>query len=295
MKHILEYYANHGKITDLGEQAACLEDALAEIPELVRLTQNLLIHSHIAEFVYGVKLSNQRKTEENNIRKPKNRLLRYQEIDTSPLATSRPYEKRVVGTCRDFAVVFTALLRQKGIPARARCGFATYFIKPFEDHWVTEYWHAEQQRWVLVDPQIDQQQRAKMNIRHNTLDMSPEHFVNGAEAWQMCRSGEADPEDFGIFDMKGLWFVRGNLVRDYASINKMELLPWDIWGLIAGDDEDISETDLLFLDRIAELAAGGDQTFDEMRSIYEGDVRVKPGNTIQAFIDGALREVKLEL
>ncbi|MCA2211786.1 transglutaminase-like domain-containing protein [Wangella sp. NEAU-J3] len=30
-------------------------------------------------------------------------------------------------TCRHFAVLACALLRHRGIPARARCGFATYF------------------------------------------------------------------------------------------------------------------------------------------------------------------------
>jgi hypothetical protein len=33
----------------------------------------------------------------------------------------------------------------------------------------------------------------------------------------LCRSGQPDPDTFGIFDMHGLWFVRGNFVRDVAS------------------------------------------------------------------------------
>ena len=31
---------------------------------------------------------------------------------------------------------------------------------------------------------------------------------------------EADPETFGIFDMKGLWFVRGDMLRDFAALTQ---------------------------------------------------------------------------
>ena len=57
----------------------------------------------------------------------------------------RDADQRVVGTCRHFAVLSCALLRYRGIPARARCGFATYFQKGQGlDHWVTEYWDEAQ-------------------------------------------------------------------------------------------------------------------------------------------------------
>lgn len=55
----------------------------------------------------------------------------------------------------------------------------------------------------------------------------------------------ADPNDFGIFDMRGLWFVWGNLVRDIAALNRMELLlPWDSWGLAEGQDQDPTSDDV---------------------------------------------------
>ena len=55
-------------------------------------------------------------------------MTRLLEIDPSPLGRARPPERRLVGTCRDFTTFMTALLRAKGIPARARCGFGTYFL-----------------------------------------------------------------------------------------------------------------------------------------------------------------------
>jgi hypothetical protein len=80
---------------------------------------------------------------------------------------------------------------------------------------------------VFVDAQLDELQQAAMKINFDVLDVPRDQFIVGGKAWQMCRSGEQNPAKFGIFDMHGLGFVRGNLVRDVASLNKMELLPWD--------------------------------------------------------------------
>lgn len=40
----------------------------------------------------------------------------------------------------------------RGIPSRARCGFGTSFRDGCGvDHWITEYWDADQRHWVRVD------------------------------------------------------------------------------------------------------------------------------------------------
>jgi hypothetical protein len=60
-------------------------------------------------------------------------------------------------------------------------------------------------------------------------------FIVGGLAWQMCRSGQADPDKFGLdpeTDFKGWWFIRNRLIHDLAAQNKMELLLWHTWGLM---------------------------------------------------------------
>ena len=53
-------------------------------------------------------------------------------------------------------------------------------------------------------------------------------------------SSEQDPEKFGIFDMHELGFVRGNLIRDVASLNKHDLgsnpfnADWKLIGIFIG-------------------------------------------------------------
>jgi hypothetical protein len=33
--------------------------------------------------------------------------------------------------------------------------------------------------------------------------------------------------------MWGQWFIEGNIARDLAALNKVEMLPWDGWGNLA--------------------------------------------------------------
>ena len=78
------------------------------------------------------------------------------EPSDAPLTEERPPEKRLQGCCRDFSTFLASILRYKGIAARARCGFATYFGPGhYEDHWVCQYWEAGETRWVRADAQLD--------------------------------------------------------------------------------------------------------------------------------------------
>jgi hypothetical protein len=95
-------------------------------------------------------------------------------------------------------------------------------------------------------------------------------------------------------DMRGLWFVRGNLVRDLAALNKVELLPWDIWGVIEGTDERLTQDDFTLLDEVAEIIGTQDDRYEEMRSLYAVDDRLRVPPTINSYWNGELRTVDLE-
>ena len=265
----LVYYAFPGRMTDAREYIPLLDGLPTEISELVRVVQGLVIHIFWAER-YGVTLSEERK-QELNIRSVSQKLKHIQALDKAPLSADRPLEKKLVGNCRDFSTLLCAMLRHQGVPARARCGFGTYFLPDhYEDHWVCEYWKADEQRWVMVDAQLDAFQREALDIQFDPLDMPPGQFVTGGEAWLMCRAGKADPDKFGIFEWHGIWFVRGDLIRDFLALNKVEILPWDGgWGFLT--DGQSMEAELM--DHIAGLTLAGDEAFAEIRATYEDDPR----------------------
>jgi hypothetical protein len=217
----LEFYAAPGALTDPRAHAHLFADLPRDAASLCKIVQGLMVHIFWAER-YGLVLSDERKNEVQ-IRPVARKLARILELDPRPLTEPRALDRKLVGNCRDHTVLLTALLHHCGIPARARCGFGTYFLpNHYEDHWVGEYWNTAQKRWILVDAQLDTFQRDALKVDFDPLDVPRTQFIVGGKAWQMCRAGQADPNAFGIFNMHGLWFVRGDFIRDVAALNKMQ-------------------------------------------------------------------------
>ncbi|ANS69781.1 hypothetical protein SLINC_7557 [Streptomyces lincolnensis] len=195
---------------------------------------------------------------ERNIRPASDLVDRLTALDPAPLHRTRTPEERVVGTCRHWAILACALLRARGIPARARCGFGTYFEagRGF-DHWITEYWKSEERRWVRVDVEhLD-----KDHVEHPE-DLAPGEFLTGGEAWTRYRAGLIDPQTFGVPGTDHAWGpaeISGNTVRDLAALGGREMLPWDEWGRMTEAYDGLTgpEYDDL-LDAVAEACAGQD-------------------------------------
>lgn len=257
---ILDYYRQPSDMTDLGAVDRLPDD----VPALVATVQGLLLHEQWAP-AYGQVLSDERRSCTHT--RSAGAMLNW-------LSTleGRSIETRMVGTCRNFTVLLVALLQAKGVPARARCGFATYFEQSKSvDHWVAEYWNAAEQRWMLVDAQLDEFQRERLAENVDPLDVSRDQFLVAGDAWQRCRAGIANPEAFGIMDMTGLWFVGGNLFRDLAALNHVPTLPWDVWGAMPEPDVEVNPDAFTLLDRIAEVSSHPDANVVGLRQIYATD------------------------
>jgi hypothetical protein len=291
MTDVLSYYRTPGPITEPGPFAGCLDGLPADIGELCKVIQGLTIHIFWAER-YGLKLPEARMGEVQ-LRTLQRRLARTLELDDRPFAEPRPLEKKIVGNCRDFSLLLVSILRRQGVPARARCGFGAYFIpNHYEDHWVAEYWNASKARWVLVDAQLDAFQCEALKIPFDPLDVPRDRFIVGGRAWQMCRREGANPDLFGIFDMKGLGFIRGDFIRDVASLNKVELLPWDCWGIIEKEDL-FDPADLEFLDRLAELTCADVPDFEPVRAQYQSDPRLRVEREVHSYAQTGMEVVQL--
>lgn len=262
----VEHYATPGPLTELAPEQLERVRGLALDPiGLCRAAQGLLISPTDAT---AAGLPEERLADRNV--RPAQALVR-RALDLAggtPLGEPRPAEQRVVGTCRHFAVVATAFLRATGVPARARCGFAAYFVPPEKvDHWVVEHWVDDQRRWARIDPEyVDRSTPAGARVD----DLRPDEFLTAGEAWQLVRSGRDDPARFGVFGTEnwGIGEIRGNAMRDLASLAaKVELLPWDEWGPMTdsyagrtGDDFD------RLVDRLA--AATDDPDGAELEDVY---------------------------
>ncbi|HET9059695.1 MAG TPA: transglutaminase domain-containing protein [Acidimicrobiales bacterium] len=218
-------YASPGPLTDLEGIAPAVLSGLGGGPvEICRPVRSLVLQPADAQ---QLGLSQDRFA--TNQMRPVRRLIEeLVALLDRPLVEPRAPELRVVGTCRHFAVIACALLRRHGALSRARCGFATYF-QPGQslDHWVVEHWSAGDQRWVRTDPEILGGQ-----FLDHAEDLLPGEFLSGVEAWAAYRNGEVDASTFGVYGTSnfGAAEIRGNLVKDLACLNKVEMLPWDEWG-----------------------------------------------------------------
>src|SRR6266446_3322638 len=166
----LTYDATPGPFTDLSAHSAIVCELPEPLPELCRVVQGLIVHPFLAH-LYG--LEPQHLCQDDlQMRSASEILDRVLAVDPRSLSEPRPPERRFVGNCRHFTVLLCALLRARGLPARARCGFGAYFAPPrFEDHWVCEVWDESRGAWRLVDAQLDAVQREALGIAFDPLDV----------------------------------------------------------------------------------------------------------------------------
>lgn len=263
------FYSSPGPLTALSSDQVGLVRELDLSPlDLCRTVQGLLAAPADA---FGTGLSDQQLADRNT-RSASTILRRVLEFDpVIRLGETRPPGKRVVGTCRHFAVLATAFVRATGVAARARCGFAAYFDPPRKvDHWITEVWSDQDRRWVRIDPEYLHRHTPSPA---RTDDLRDHEFLTAGEAWRRARSGSDDPDLYGVFgtDHRGLGEIRANAMRDLASVAaKIEVLPWDEWGPMAASYEGTSGDDF---DRLVDLLAdatadprhpGLDEIYDQL-------------------------------
>jgi hypothetical protein len=279
---ILDFYARPARMTAPGRHAPMVDALRNDVSELARIVQGLLLYDVVAADFYGFAPPDERKSE-IHLRSVESMLDRLLSLDDRPLSAARPLDKRLLGRCRHYALLLVALLRAKGIAARARCGFAGYFNAPrYEDHWVCEFWNMNDGRWALADAQLDDVWRGRLCLSLDIHDLPRDRFLVAAEAWDLCRSGAADPEAFGISfaGLRGLWFVAGALVKDVAALNKAETLPWDVWAAQPRPDAKLDDDRLGFFDHLAEVTREPDETFTTLRNLYDDNERLRVPTTV---------------
>lgn len=209
-------------------------------------------------------------------------LLRVLDIDQSrhpaPLDVPRDPLTRVAGCCRDHALFVVGVLREQGIPARTRVGFADYFVPGQRiDHVIAEYWSAG--RWVRTDPELPAGSRpfdpADPALPAGSTAFDPADLETGAgapfqtaaESWRECRrvgfEGYPIPPGSGFTDAGHL--LRTYVALELAHLNGDELLLWDTWpGLDAFDDA--------LADRVAESLAAADSGEGEGEGIAAAEL-----------------------
>lgn len=134
----------------------------------------------------------------------------------------------------------------------------------------------------MVDAQIDASWRRMLDFKGDPFELGPTEFLTAGSAWLAWRRGELDSSRCGLsgIDEHGAYWIAGNLRLDLASLNKVEMLPWDVWGTRWGPGAQPTDYQLHLFDAVAELTIESDRRFEELRTRYETDESLHMDGTV---------------
>ncbi len=263
----LTFFRAHGDMTNPKAHGDILAGLAGDLATVVKTIQGLLIHDAFGKTLYD----NPPRTIASASRETLpvyDRLSQILVRDSDPPLAALAPPDRVVGTCRDFALMLCAMLRHTGTAARVRCGFANYLGgEHYQDHWLTEYWNSAEERWVKVDAQLDAAHIDHLKIDFDPLDVPEFRFIVGHRAWELIRSDAMEAGWFGHGEHRGLWFVRVNTARDLMALCKHEKSPWDDWRAMTEEERALDDRGL----------AEGDWMADRVRMIETGVLEAGSG------------------
>lgn len=120
------------------------------------------------------------------------------------------------------------------------------------------------------------------------MDVPRDRFVIAGDAWAQCRAGEADPGAYGfsMLNQGRYWWIAGNLIRDVAALNNVEMLPWDVWGAMPGPDDHIDDDQHELFDLLAVLTHDPDAALAELQTCYQDGERLRVPSVVHNAITG---------
>lgn len=264
-----ERFAAHSAYSDPGRHAALLREPDG-IDAMCTAARNLVFH-----YRGEASLLRDDRRDEVNTRWVSAILELDQERNPGPVSQPRPPGERVAGCCRDHSLLTVAMLREQGVPARNRVGFAGYFAEDFHhDHVVAEWWNGT--RWQRADPELGQEDH-EFDV-HDLPVGEGTPFETAAEVWTCYRAGRIDPSPYGAIpdtELSGPDFVKAYVIQEINHRYGNELLLWDAVG------EGISDGDADELARLLLDADAGDTAAEEeLEQRFRTDPRLRPSDTI---------------
>jgi Transglutaminase-like superfamily len=281
-------YARHSPYTDPGQYRELLAAVPTDLPGLSAVIRNLLVHYRAS----GIAFPQERLAEIDN-RWVDRILATDQARHPTALAEPRAEADRVAGCCRDFTLLGVAALREHGIAARSRIGFAGYFAPGYwVDHVIAEVWTGD--RWVFADLQLERSHQRwgfdvlDMPVRAGSVLDPAAVFVTAAQAWTGYRRGELDPEHYGTWPgsrFSGGWFIRNYVLSEVAHRQGEELLLWDVWG--EGQRDTLEGTDMGLIDEVAALLLASDDgdaaAEAQLADRYRTNPQLRPDGRVLCF------------
>ena len=284
MKEILNFYKKTSLYTDLGlykEFAVKLSNDIKELAKLQRMQiiHPIIIWNNLQEGWWD-DLKKVPKTSivfEDDIFPTAMSMLAELLRRDSNYSVNRKVEDKIHVTCRGEAILLASILKAKGIPTRVRSGFAEYLRHDgiYYDHWITEYYSYDKNRWVLVDAD---NQWGDTKIEFDLNDIPRDKFLLGAEAYQMLRNKKmtdsnilyaSDPVTIGLpAAIRALFY-------DFHSLMNDEIIFDFVPRYILEKNFNLTEYELKELDELANLMIEPDNNFNKLYEIWNNNLKFR--------------------
>ncbi len=194
-------------------------------------------------------------------------------FDETGFTKNRDVSKRITVSCRQASVLFSAILKAKGIPCRSRAGFMDFGDagESFLEHWVNEYWDFNENRWVLAD--VDGYYEYEQRFGYSQFDLPRRKFVTAQEAWLYLRRNTLDKK-LDVFSPNLLEGVCEYLFMDFHALMNNEIFYLYQPLYLRGGIQGLSESELDELDYLAELLADPDKNMEKIEELYMTDEKL---------------------
>jgi hypothetical protein len=198
--------------------------------------------------------------------------------DPRGFVPDRAVENKLIITCRFVAILMASILKTRGIPARVRAGYAPY-IRPdkIEDHWITQYWHAPEERWITIDADTSLENRP-----FDPFDMPPDTFGFAANTWLAVREDRQDANAYTVHGESALEDLATQVFCDFHCLMNNEITYTQAPVFVAIDFNTIEEEKLQAIDAFARLMQQPDENFAQLQTIWETnrDFRLLRGSLV---------------
>lgn len=249
----LRYYTHQSAFSQPGTFASLWDHVNPNFASMKAAIQPLLFHYREGGDFAENGIAPERITEVD-LRYTDAMLARINEMDPIEPGVTREPSHRMVGCCRDWALLFVSLARHHGFAARSRVGFANYFADGWWiDHTIAEIWDESEQRWRLIDPELVEGFVPASGESFDPIDIPRDRFLPGLNAWQSVRSGQRDEAPFVVApelevpELRGIPYLWHNVVQDLAALNRHEMILWDVWGI---DLDPVNDEGAALLDEV---------------------------------------------
>ena len=191
-------------------------------------------------------------------------------LDERGFVRERAVEHKLVVTCRYVSVLMSAILKAKGIPARSRAGFASYFHPGTSmDHWINQYYSEREERWITFDADGFYEEGGMLLAQY---DMPESSFDWVADTWLAVRGGKADGRHFVYADGLGTCGIPAlarYLIYDFHALMNDEITYTFLPAYADGRLDRLTEEELRELDGLAKLLLEPDRNFDRLCEVWE--------------------------